>query len=67
MVEAALESYAVGADAAWTDPPTVKEDAVVAVVQPVHSSPSVEDTTSVVTVHVEAEAMEEAELGPSSS
>lgn len=66
VVEAALESYGA-ADAAWPDLPTAKKDVVVAVVQPVHSSPSVEDTTSVVTALVEAEAMEAAALGPSSS
>lgn len=65
--EAALEPCEAAADAVLTDHPTAKEDVAAAVVRPVHSNPAVERTTSVVTVHVEAEAMEVAVSGPSSS
>jgi hypothetical protein len=64
---AALEPYEAAADAVWTDHPKAKEDEVVAVVRAVRSNPAVGGTTLVVMVRVEAEAMEVAVLGPSSS
>ena len=65
--EAALEPCGAAVDVVLRGHPTAKEDEVVAVVRVVRSNPAVGGTTLGVMVRVEAEAMEVAVLGPSSS